>query len=199
MILGISGLYGAGKGEAVQYLQARSFYAQSLSDVIRDELQTRGVEPIRERMIEVGNEIRRTEGEGGLASRLAANLVADRNYVIDSIRHPAEVEVLRAHTEHFRLVWIDSDEAIRLDRIVQRRRGGDPTTLVELRRLEGQELGSEDPTAQQLLAVRDLADETIPNNGSLEGSYGTDSTEMQRLAPPEASACFEQDFGNCPE
>jgi dCMP deaminase len=168
MILGISGLYGAGKGEAVRYLQDRSFYAHSLSDVIRDELETRGLEPIRERMIEVGNEIRSSEGEGGLASRLSANLQVDRNYVIDSIRHPAEVKVLRERTNHFRLIWIDSDEAIRLDRIVRRSRAGDPTSLDELRELESRELGSDDPAAQQLLAVRELADDTIVNNGSLE-------------------------------
>jgi dephospho-CoA kinase len=58
MIVGISGLNGAGKGEAVGYLKARSFYAHSLSDVIRDELSERGLEPTRERMIEVGTEIR---------------------------------------------------------------------------------------------------------------------------------------------
>ena len=42
MILGVSGPYGAGKGEVVAYLEARSFYAFSLSDVIRDELRARG-------------------------------------------------------------------------------------------------------------------------------------------------------------
>ena len=91
MIVGISGLYGAGKGEAVAFLEARSFYPLSLSDVIRAELAARGLDETRERMIEVGNEIRETEGLGGLAERLAGTLVLDRNYVIDSVRHPAEV------------------------------------------------------------------------------------------------------------
>ena len=38
MILGVSGLNGAGKGEIVQYLADRSFYPLSLSDVIREVL-----------------------------------------------------------------------------------------------------------------------------------------------------------------
>ena len=42
MILGVSGLNGAGKGEVVRFLEARSFYALSLSDVIRDELRAQG-------------------------------------------------------------------------------------------------------------------------------------------------------------
>ena len=42
MILGVSGLNGAGKGEVVRFLEARSFYALSLSDVIRDDLREQG-------------------------------------------------------------------------------------------------------------------------------------------------------------
>ena len=42
MIIGLSGRNGAGKGEVLAYLQSRSFYAHSLSDVIRDELRRQG-------------------------------------------------------------------------------------------------------------------------------------------------------------
>ncbi len=180
MIVGISGLNGAGKGEAVGYLKARSFYAHSLSDVIRDELSERGLEPTRERMIEVGTEIRSSEGPAALANRLARTLVADRNYVIDSIRHPAEVAALRGLTGHFRLVWIDADEETRLRRITERGRIGDPKTLAELRQLENRELGSDDPAAQQLLDVRDLADDSIENNGSLEELQQTLQALLER-------------------
>ena len=58
MILGIAGLYASGKGEAVDFLVARSFVAFSLSDVIREELARRGESETRERMIEVGNALR---------------------------------------------------------------------------------------------------------------------------------------------
>ena len=74
MILGLSGLYGSGKGEIVRVLEARSFRAYSLSDVIREELVSRGLEETRERMIETGNAIRAAEGPGGLATRLATKL-----------------------------------------------------------------------------------------------------------------------------
>ena len=167
MILGVSGLNGSGKGEVVRFLEARSFYALSLSDVIRDELRARGLEETRERMIATGRELRAGEGPGALAERLARRLVADRNYVIDSVRHPAEVQALRARTGRFRLLWVETAEATRLARIRERARPGDPTSLEELRRLEGQELGSVDPAAQQLLAVRDLADLRVDNDASL--------------------------------
>lgn len=171
MILGVAGLYGAGKGEAVEFLAARSFYPLSLSDVIRDELRQRGLEETRERMIETGNALRAAGGPAVLAERLLARLLPDRNYVIDSIRHPAEVAALRAAGPGFRLLWIDADEATRMERIRRRGRGGDPTTLDGLRRLEGRELRSEDPAAQQLLDVRELSDFRLANDGALEALH----------------------------
>ena len=53
MIFGVAGPNGAGKGEIVEYLVARSFESFSLSDEIRQELSRRGIEESRERMIEV--------------------------------------------------------------------------------------------------------------------------------------------------
>jgi dCMP deaminase len=84
------------------------------------------------------------------------------------VRHPAEVEVLRARGSQFKLLWVEAGEEQRLERIRERGRGGDPQTLEELRALEGRELGSPDPSAQQLLAVRELADLSIRNEGSIE-------------------------------
>ena len=186
MILGVSGLNGAGKGEVVRYLEARSFYALSLSDIIRDELRERGLEESRERMIEAGNAIRAAEGPGALARRLVSKLEADRNYVIDSIRHPAEVEVLRGRSDRFRLIWVEADESLRLERLRARGRGGDPATLDELRRLEGRELESDDPAAQQLLSVRELADSRVENGAALEALHQA----LQRLL--ERSFFFER-------
>jgi dCMP deaminase len=167
MILGVSGLNASGKGEVVTYLTQRSFYAHSLSDVIRGVLAERGIAETRERMIETGRELRAREGPAALAQRLVAQLQHDRNSVIDSIRHPAEVEALRTAGQRFRLIWVEADESIRFARLRARARPGDPTTLEELRRLEGRELGSDDPAAQQLLAVRALADDVLHNDGPL--------------------------------
>lgn len=186
MILGVAGLYASGKGEAVQFLVARSFEAFSLSDVIREELVRRGERESRERMIEVGNALRAAGGPGVLAQRLVPRLQRDRNTVVDSIRHPAEVEVLRSVSPHFRLIWIDAAESERLARIHSRARAGDPTSLEELRRLEGRELGSADANAQQLLAVRALADEVVVNDGSLAQLH----EQLQRLL--RANLAFER-------
>jgi len=171
IIFGVSGLNGSGKGEVIQYLEARSFYALSLSDVIRQRLASEGVDETRDRMIRTGHAIRSERGLGGLAEIVLDKLVADRNYVIDSIRHPAEVEAFRNRTPRFTLIWIDAPIETRLERLKARGRAGDAETLEKLREQEGRELGSADRAAQQLLAVRDLADVTITNDGTLEALH----------------------------
>ena len=55
----------------MSFLEGRSFTALSLSDAIRQELAARGLEESRERMIEVGQEMRRKAGPGALAQSLA--------------------------------------------------------------------------------------------------------------------------------
>ncbi len=171
MILGVSGTNGAGKGEILGFLRARSFQAVSLSDVIRDELRSRGLEETRERMIETGNELREREGAGALAVRLFSQIAGDRDYAVDSIRHPAEVEALRARSARFRLIWVDADPEVRFQRIRARGRPGDPDSLERMQSLESRELGSANPAAQQLHAVRDLADYSLRNDGCLEGLH----------------------------
>jgi dCMP deaminase len=186
MIVGLSGLNGSGKGEVLDYLEERSFYPFSLSDVIRRQLEEQGLAETRDRMIETGRAIRAEKGPGGLAEMLADKIIGDRNYVVDSIRHPAEVEVLRSRTPHFHLIWVDAPAETRLVRMNERGRAGDATTLEELKAQEGRELGSDDPAAQQLLAVKDLADSNLVNDGSISDLH----ENLQEVL--EASLFFER-------
>ncbi|MGH0034645.1 MAG: deaminase [Myxococcota bacterium] len=186
MIIGIAGPNGAGKGEVVQYLAERSFYVHSLSDAIRDVLKQRGLEESRELMIETGRELRAANGPGALAQHLVTKLEAGKNYAIDSIRHPAEVEALRAYRAHFHLIWVDADPKIRIERLKARGRPGDPETLDQLLELEGRERGSEDPAAQQLDRVRELADYVVHNEGDLPTLHDA----VQRIL--EKSLYFER-------
>ena len=168
MIIGVAGRNGAGKGEFVDFLEARSFSVYSLSDAIRQELAARGLSETRERMIEVGQEMRRESGPGALAQRLVRQLQPDRNYAIDSVRHPVEVEILRHCGQKFHLVWIDAKLETRFERMQARGRPGDPESVHELEQLEARERGSDDPNAQQLDRVQAEASFTLANDGTLE-------------------------------
>jgi dCMP deaminase len=173
MIFGLSGPNGAGKGEVVGYLAERSFSPFSLSDVIRADLRESGVTESRERMIERGRALRAERGESVLADLALEGLRDDCNYVIDSIRHPAEVEALRGSELPFKLLWIDADIGVRFDRVRKRNREGDPKTLSQLRKLEQRELESTDPGGQQLLAVKKLADFEVQNDTDLDALHAT--------------------------
>ncbi len=146
-------------------LERRSFYAVSLSDVIREDLAGDGLEPTRERMIERGRALRERFGPAVLAERALQRLQEDRHHVIDSIRHPSEVEALRTAGD-FWLLWVEADPHLRYQRVRARGRADERALdYPGFVALEARELAGDDPGAQQLLAVEALADRVIRNDG----------------------------------
>ncbi len=167
MLIGLTGRNAAGKGEVAKYLQTKSFYYYSLSDAIRDELRARKLEVSRESLIQVGNELRQRFGPSILADRIVELTRPDRNYIIDSIRNPAEVATLRKACREFKLIRVDAPLQTRFERTVARRRENDPMTFEAFVALETRE-ASGDPMSQNLDEVEKLADEILVNDSSLE-------------------------------
>ena len=166
MIIGLTGRNAAGKGAVADYLTRKGYRFYSLSDILRAELEKEGRETTRENLIQKGRELRKSHGEGYLAKRTLALLQPDQNSVVDSFRHPLEVEVFRAAPD-FHLVSVEADPAVRFERIHKRSRPGDPKTLEEFQRLEEREAQSAQSEGQQLTPTASLADSTIHNNGGL--------------------------------
>src|SRR6188474_1783407 len=155
MLIGLTGRNAAGKGEVAKYLQTKSFYYYSLSDAIRDELRARKLEVSRESLIQVGNELRQRFGPSILADRIVELTRPDRNYIIDSIRNPAEVATLRKACREFKLIRVDAPLQTRFERTVARRRESDPITFEAFVALETRE-ASGDPMSQNLDEVEKL-------------------------------------------
>src|SRR5512143_4094235 len=95
IIIGLTGRNASGKTTAGHTLAARGFNYLSLSDVIREEAKQRGLPDLRENLIALGNELRERHGPGALAELTVARMQPDRNYAVDSIRHPSEVMALK--------------------------------------------------------------------------------------------------------
>lgn len=167
IIIGLTGRNAGGKTTAGETLKAKGFYYASLSDVIRQEAKRRGLSEVRENLIALGNELRERHGPGALAELTVAGMQPDKNYVVDSIRHPAEVAALRK-AGSFSLFHIFAPLEARFARSVARARAGDAKTLEEFNELEQREFVSSNVAAQQLLETERLADKQIENNGSLE-------------------------------
>ena len=166
MIIGLTGKNGAGKGEVAKFLMEAGFHYHSLSDIIREQIKRKKQPVTRERLIATGTRLRQEEGPGVLAERTLEKLSPDRNYVVDSIRNPEEVKVLRRRKDFF-LVEVTAPRGIRFARIKSRARENDPSTLHEFIRLEEKEIKSSDPAAQQLLATAKLADRKVGNWNSI--------------------------------
>ena len=164
LVLGLTGSNAAGKGEAAGYLRSLGFALHSLSDIVREEAAARGLAPDREHLIRIGNELRRDGGPGVLAERILPRL-GERD-VVDSIRNPAEVAVLR-RIPHFVLLGVRAPIELRFRRALARGRRGDPQTLAGFEEREAQE-NTHDPVAQRLAATFELADHVVDNEGGLE-------------------------------
>jgi len=179
MIVGLTGKNGSGKTAVSEYLKSRGFEYYSLSDEIREEIRRRGLEITREVLIVVGNELREKLGPGVLAERIRSRLEDDRNYVIDSIRNPHEVEALRRCRE-FTLLALEADERIRFERSRTRGRESAAQTFQQFMEEEARELDSSDPASQQLHATCREADLVVANNGTLEELY----RQLDEAIPP---------------
>ena len=167
MIIGLTGKNGSGKGEVANFLKERGFHYYSLSDALRDEAKKHGQEITRDALVGLGNELREKEGPGCLAERIFAKLDPEKHYVIDSIRHPSEVQVFRRRKD-FTLLRIHSPERLRFERLKQRGRENDPRVWEDFQALEAKEAKSESKTDQQLDQAIALADLQVDNNGPLK-------------------------------
>jgi len=194
MLIGLTGRNASGKGEVARYLQKKSFYYYSLSDVIRDEIRRRGLEPTRDLLITVGNELRQRYGANILAERILAKIEDDKHYVIDSIRNPSEVDAFRA-AKHFKLIRIEAPAEVRFRRILKRHRESDPRTFEEFVELENREAEGDD-ASQNLVKVELMADHSLINDGTLDQLYPHIDELLLRLLKEIQRPSWDQYFMN---
>ena len=195
IIIGLTGRNAAGKTTAGDLLAARGFSYLSLSDVIREEAKARGLSPIRENLTALGNELREQHGPGALAELTVSRMSADRNYAVDSIRHPAEVAALkRAGAGKFSLFHVFAPLEARFARSLARAREGDAQTLQDFIRQEEREFASSNSAAQQLLETERLADRRIDNDGTLDDFTNRLTSVLREMEVSFARPSWDQYF-----
>ena len=167
MIIGLTGKNGAGKGEVAKFLQERGFTYHSLSDVLREEAAKEGSPVSRDVLVALGNRLRQEQGPGALAEKIFVRLDPEKHYVIDSVRHPIEIKVLRRRPD-FILADVEAPEKLRFERLKRRNRENDPKNYDDFLKLEKREGASEVESDQQLNGAIAMADVKLPNEGALE-------------------------------
>jgi dephospho-CoA kinase len=150
-----------------KFLLRFGYSVHSLSDVVREAAARQGIEGTRDNLISIGVRLREEGGPGALARVVLPRLTSCS--VVDSIRNPGEVEVLRTLLS-FLLLGVDAPQRLRFERSLKRGRVGDGATLAEFDAKERRE-NSTTEAGQQLLATFELADIEVNNNGTLEALH----------------------------
>lgn len=169
MIIGLTGGLAAGKGEVSNYLKEKGFGYYSLSNIVRETAQERGLEMTRKNLQDLGNKLREENGNGVLANIILSKFEdVIGNTVIDSIRNPGEVDVFRK-LENFYLISVTARIELRAQRFIARDRKTDPRTYEDFIIADSRDKGlGEKNSGQAVEKCMQLADYTLINDGSLE-------------------------------
>ena len=169
MIIGLTGMPGSGSNSVGDFLvEKKGFIWLSYSDILREELRKKGKEITRKAMQDLGNEIRERYGSGELSKRLMNKMERGSNYVVGTIRNPAEIEELRKR-EDFVMVHVFANQKLRFNRVVARNRESDPRNWEEFLALESKDGGvGEKESGLRIGDCLKMCDYTIVNDGTLE-------------------------------
>jgi len=168
MYIGLTGYMASGKGEAAEILKKQGFNYCSLSDVVREEATSKGLEHTRENLIKVGNELRQEHGAFYFAKKIAEKVSgqSDKNWVIDGIRNPKEANELYKLSS-FKLLGLSAKPEIITERILSRKREGDSITKEQILEKLNTEKGIGQPEdGQQVAKCLNIVDFLIVNEGS---------------------------------
>ncbi len=165
LIIGLTGTNASGKGVLAEILKKKGFEYHSLSDVIRDELQSKNEQITRKALIIEGNRLRKQSGPAVLAM-LVKNRIKSPKVVIDSIRNTFEIDELKK-LGNFILIALDAPINLRYERAIERGRLENASTPEEFRNMEQREK-SGNILHQQIDQCMKLADHLIINDGTVE-------------------------------
>ena len=170
MIIGLTGSLAAGKEVVSDFFKEKGFIYFSLSNEVRQVAKERGIELTRKNLQDIGNELRETKGIGVLAKRVLNKIKTNKssNFIIDGIRNPAEIDILK-ELNNFFLIAVDAPKEIRFERFVKRDRESDPKTWDGFLKVDARDKGEgESETGQGVGRCMERADFTLSNNGTLE-------------------------------
>jgi len=169
MLIGLTGRNASGKSTLVNWFAEKGLRSVSCSDSIREWLKNQNKEISRDSLIEGGRTLRK-EGGGGILAEMLLEIIDGADAVVDSIRTPMEVDVLRSRGDLI-LIEIKASEDRRWSRLQDRARPGDPVNKLLFIKQENKEIKSKDEAGQALDATALMADIQITNDGTIDDLY----------------------------
>ncbi|MFC1487236.1 AAA family ATPase [Thermoproteota archaeon] len=163
VVVGITGMPGAGKGVFRRTIQRLGYPFVIMGDEVREEVKRRELKPNPENLAETMLNLRKIEGSAAIAKRCILKLKNQPRRVvfIDGIRSLNEVEEFKKHFPLFILITIHASPKTRYQRLVRRRRSDDPTDWDTFMERDLRELGI------GIGDVISVADYMIVNEGTI--------------------------------
>jgi len=166
MIIGLTGTLCAGKDTVAHHLMEKGFEHVSLSAILREEMQKRGMEITLDNLTKFGNSLKENEGDKFLVEKALERIDPNKNTVISSIRQPGEIDHLKQQKD-FYLIFVDADPKIRFKRLLLRNRPGDSKTFEKFMENENMQMNGESG-GMNLAKCKEEADFILENNDSRE-------------------------------
>ena len=163
-IMATVGMPGCGKGLASQVAREVGLPVFACGDIIREEVERRGLAPTPENVGKIMLKIREEEGVGVVASRLIPRIDANQSnaVLVEGIRNIEEVNILEKHYSRVTVAAIHASAENRFNRLRTRSRSDDPKTWKEFDARDKREL---DVGIGKVIA---LADKMLVNEGSIQ-------------------------------
>ena len=168
-VIGLAGRIGSGKTVAAKYLSERYRGKQKrFSKILMDILDILYLPNTRKNLQKLGYSLRKELGNDVIVNAFKKNLETEKNLVIiDGIRYPNEVEMLRSFKENI-LIYIYASSNIRYKRCKKRGDKDRPDmSYEEFVRADSAE------TEKYLDNIMEDADYVIDNSGSIDKFYET--------------------------
>ena len=186
--VGVTGLPGAGKGAFIDLLrpllaeQGVETRYYSLSDQLREEARRRQLPVARPVLRTIANELRQEHGSGVLSLMVVRKIRddlatvpagTDLVIIVDSIRNPEEVRVLRRELgSQFALVAVEAPLDVLVQRLASRARFDEPEEVVKRKEAARQmiigESGEGEPAhGHNIAECIAMADWCVDNSTSL--------------------------------
>lgn len=116
-VIGITGLARSGKDTVADYIESEyGFKKFVMSDVLRDVLVSRSEEVSKKSMLELGNELRETNGQDVVARMVYERCRGFEKVTVVGFRSPAEVRFFEKVSARFSLVEVTAHVGFRVRR-----------------------------------------------------------------------------------
>ena len=161
-VIGFCGLPGSGKSTALVSVKDLGIIV-NMGDVIRSEAIKKNIELTDENLGQLAKNMRLELGEDFIAKKCVEVIRNSQHEVVfvDGIRSIYELRIFRKFWA-FPLITIETDEKYRHQRIQNRARDDDSSSLIDIKKREEREIGF------GLLELINTADYVIKNNSTIE-------------------------------